>query len=256
MTSARHDASPFVFLGLVFLVSVPFWLLGTIADRELLPGLPVSAVMVICPALTAAGLVARAGGRSAVWSFFRAAADWRRMRGWAWLVALGTMPAVMLLAGLLQVALGQSLPPPQIDLAVALALFVVFFVAATAEELGWTGYATRPLAAAYGWVGAGLIIGAAAIAWHLLPLLQAERNWTWIAWWALGTGVRRIVIVWLYMRGGQSVFSASLFHTMSNVSWMMFPVMGSHYDPMMAFLALVAVTTGGVLVHALRTRRM
>lgn len=93
----------------------------------------------------------------------------------------------------------------------------------------------------YGLIVAGLIIGTVAGVWHLTPLLQAERSWDWIAWWALGSVSRRLIIVWLYVRGGQSVLSATLFHAMSNVSWMLFPVMGSHYDPITTALILVVL---------------
>ncbi len=45
------------------------------------------------------------------------------------------------------------------------------------------------------------------------------------------------------MRGGRRVVAASLFHTMSNVSWMLFPVMGSHYDPMVTAVILAVLAT-------------
>ena len=238
-SSAPHH--PFLFFGLLILFSLPFWLLGALANAEILPRLPVSAIMVICPVAAATFLVFRANGLSAVASFLRRVADWRRMRRWTWLVALGTMPVVMILSAAMLTAMGEKLPTPEVTLVQTLSLFLLFFVAAAAEELGWTGYATRPLVRSHGLIAAGLIIGIVSSLWHVFPLLQADRGWDWIAWWAIGSIMRRLIITWLYVRGGQSVFSAILFHTMSNLSWMLFPVMGSHYDPATTAIALILV---------------
>lgn len=231
------------YFGVVFLSSIPFWSFGAIADFEFLPGLPVSSLMIICPVAVAAVFVFRDQGVTGLNAFFWRAVDFRRLKSWAWIFVLLTMPAVMLLSALWQTTFGEGLPPFEIDPLQALALFCLFFMAATAEELGWTGFAAPPLIKSFGIVLAGLIIGFLAALWHILPLLQADRAWSWIAWWFIGTIARRMLIVWTYERGGQSVFGASLFHTTSNLSWMMFPVMGSHYDPMITACAMVSVTT-------------
>ncbi|WP_421724337.1 type II CAAX prenyl endopeptidase Rce1 family protein [Bauldia sp.] len=244
---------PFVFFGLLFLLSVPFWLFGALIGDALLPGLPVSALMVVAPAIAAGLLVWRAGGAAELTAFLRRAGDFRGMRPWVWLVAFGTMPAVMVLSGVILVAVGAPPPAPQIGLTQTVALFALFFVSATAEELGWTAYATRPLVKAHGLIVAGLIIGLVSVVWHVIPLLQVDRSWDWIAWWALGTLARRMIIVWLYVRGGERVFSASLFHAMNNVSWMLFPIMGSHYDPASTALILV-VLAAFILARSGNTR--
>lgn len=250
----KSELFPFRFFAVLFVLSVPFWLFGALAGGELLPGLPVSAFMAICPTVAAGLLVSRAGGLAEVNAFLRSAGDCLKMRPWSWFIALATMPIVMVLSGVVLISLGETLPPPEISPLQTLTLFAVFFVAATAEELGWTGYATRPLVKAHGPIVAGLMIGVVSAIWHVIPLLQVDRSWTWIAWWALGTLARRMIIVWLYVRGGQSVFSASLFHTMSNLSWMLFPVLGSHYDPVSTALILMIFTV--VLVLPGRNRHV
>ncbi len=238
------------FFGLLFLMSLPFWLFGALIGGELLPGLPVSAVMALMPVVAAGMLVVRAEGGSGLKSFLGGAVDFRRMAPWAWVVALGTMPTVMLLSAVYQMSVGVDLPAFQFSLGQTAILFAVFFIAATTEELGWTGYAARHLVPARGWIVAGLIIGVVAVIWHVIPLLQAGRGWDWIAWWAVGTAARRMIILWLYTRGGGSVFATSLFHAMSNLSWMLFPVMGSHYDPMSTAVILILFTALTLIIDA------
>ena len=233
---------PHRFFGILYLLSIPFWLFGALISTELLPGLPVSAAMAICPTLAGAVLVGRTGGASALWTYFRKAFDLSGMRFWVWLVAMGTMPAVMILSGIILIALGVSLPALEIDLVQAVAVCVIFLVAAIAEELGWTAYATPPLVRKHGLIVAALIIGGVSAIWHIIPLLQADRAWDWIGWWAIGSVCRRIMMVWIYVKGGRRVFATSLFHAMSNVSWIMFPVMGSHYDPVSTAVILLAIS--------------
>ncbi len=243
------------FLFLVFLLSAPFWALGFWWDIELLPGLPVSAFMVVCPTAAAALMVLREGGATAVRRFLSQAVDLQRMPSWAWLVALGLMPCVMLLCAWLQLSMGIELPAFTAAWGRGLALFLLFLAAATLEELGWTGYATQRLLARHSVLFTGLLVGLISVVWHIVPLLQVDRSWGWIGWWALGTLLRRILIVLLYARGGRSVFAASLFHAMSNLGWMLYPAMGSHYDPMLMAIVLGACACLALGVDALASRR-
>jgi uncharacterized protein len=183
-----------VFFLLVFALSVPLWLVGALADTQLLPGLPLSAVMVLALAYVA-------------------------MR-----------------------ALELPLPPPALSIAIVPTLFLLFFVAGMAEELGWSGYALDPLQNRWGALPASLIIGLVWAAWHVVPLLQVGRAPGWIAWWTVGTVATRVLHTWLYNNTGKSVFGAALFHAMTNVSWQLFPNQGSHYDPRITgILAIVAI---------------
>jgi len=110
-------------------------------------------------------------------------------------------------------------------------MFVAFFIAALGEELGWTGYATEPLLRRWGTLTASLRLGVVWAAIHFIPLLQAHRSVAWIAWWCLGTIAFRMIMTWLYVHAGKSVFAATLFHAMINLCWQLFPNNGSFYDP-------------------------
>jgi len=71
-------------------------------------------------------------------------------------------------------ALSVSLPNPAPLTFTIFPLFIVFFVSALAEEIGWTGYATEPLMHRWGIVSASLLLGLVWSVWHFIPLLQAH----------------------------------------------------------------------------------
>jgi len=54
-------------------------------------------------------------------------------------------------------------------------------------------------------------------------------------------------MVWLYQGSGRQVPVAVVFHTMINVTYVLFPVGGSHYDPAVAGMIL-AVLVAAVLI--------
>lgn len=88
------------------------------------------------------------------------------------------------------------------------------------------------------------------VLWHLVPLLLSNRFPSWIAWWCLYGVAARIFIVWLYNNTGQSVFGVAPFHSTMNLSWMLFPVDGSHFDMrlgglLMAVTAVIVVAVWG-----------
>jgi uncharacterized protein len=241
-----------IFFLLVFALSLPFWLIGGAKGLELIPGLPVSALMACCPLVAASILMYRRRGAFGVLRLLERGVDYRRVTPKVWYVPIFClMPAVMVLAYGFMRLTGSPLPNPQFSLRAVPVLFLVFLGFALAEELGWSGYALDLLQARWGWVRASLLLGVVWAAWHLVPLLQAHRSSPWIAGWSLGTVANRVILVWIYNHTGRSVFAVSLYHTMLNVSWQLFPNHGSHYDPrvtgpILAFIAATMLARSGL----------
>lgn len=236
------ERSPLLFIALVFALSVPLWLVGARYRIELLPGLPLSAIMVVCPLIAALILIARASGRAGVVAHLKRSFDYARVRDKVWYIPIVLLqPAVALLSYGVMRLLGMSLPTPRLSLITALALFALFFVGALGEESGWSGYLIDPLQKRWGALQGGIILGAVWAAWHLAPLVQAGRASDWIAWWSLGTVATRVLHTWLYNNTGKSVFGAIVFHAMTNVSWQLFPNNGSHYDPRITALIVTLI---------------
>ena len=243
------------FFVLVFLLSIPFWLLDTIYPIELLPGLPLSALGVLVPTLAACILVSRDQHFSGVLQLLKRSFDWKRIENKNWLlVAILINPIIAVFAYGRMRASGIPIPNPRFVPLIALALFIVFFVSALAEEIGWTGYATEILQSRWGIITASILLGCVWSIWHFIPLLQAYRAPEWIAWWCLWTISLRMIMGWLYIHSGRSVFVAALFHTMINLCWQLFPIHGSFYDPRVFGLITLDVAIVILLIELIRMK--
>ncbi|MEU7897383.1 CPBP family intramembrane glutamic endopeptidase [Nonomuraea sp. NPDC049152] len=236
------------FFALVFALAIPFWVAGAFVGN--LPGtpmnLPVGALMFPCPLVSAAILLRRREGPGATRRLLGTTFAVRGMRRTPWLIAAFLLvPAIELPAYALAL-LGGPLGGEHSSPLAAPLLFAVFFVAAAGEEAGWMGYAADPLQDRWSALGAGLILGVAWGAWHIVPLLQAGRSPAWIAWWFLGTVASRLIIVWLYNGTGGSVLSAIVFHAMLNVVPSMLPGYAAG-EVLIACTALVSVVVSAAL---------
>lgn len=244
-SGAEHDpvrsGRTTTFFVLTFALSAPFWLLGALTDERLVAGLPISSLMVVAPALSALVLVRTDAGRAGVRGLLARSFDFHRIRRKAWYApALLTPPVAGALTGLLLHAAGRTPAMPQVSAVAVAAMLGIFFFAALGEELGWSGYATDRMQARWSALATGVILGLVWAAWHLVPLLQMGRSPAWIAGWALSTVGSRVLIVWIYDNCGRSVFAASAYHAMSNVSTMVFT---DWFDPVMTG-AVMAVMAG------------
>ncbi len=217
--SPKAASSPWTFFALVFALSIPFWLAGALTGLQIVPGLPLAALMFVCPVLAAALLAYRGNSTIGVAALLKRSFDLGRGKraGWFALAAI-LMPGVMAASFVTMRAMGVLVPTPQFSVVTTLALFGALFVAALGEELGWMGYAIDPLQQRWGVLGGSVLLGAVWAAWHFIPLIQAHRAPDWIAWWCLYSLAARVLIVWLYNKTGGSVFVAALFHTMAAVA--------------------------------------
>jgi hypothetical protein len=242
------------FFVLVAGLSVPFYLVSEVTRSMLLPGLPVSSLVSFCPVMAAVALVYSTDRRTGVVLLLKRSFDFRRIGGKVWFVpVVFLMPIVMVLSFVAIRLSGVAVPVPEIDVLPALVMVVAFFVAALGEELGWSGYAIDRLQAKWSALQAAILLGLFWAFWHYVPLLQAGRSAAWIAWWSIGTVALRIIMVWLYNNAGKSVFAAAFFHMTVNLTWQLFPVNGSYYDPAITGLIQVCVATVVVAIWGPRS---
>lgn len=230
--SKHYERSDFMFFVLVFVLSIPFWVLETIRPIELLPGLPISALGAFTPAVAAFILAYKHDRLPGALQLLRRSIDFKRVKNRNWFLAILLInPLIAVLAYAVIGIVDEPLPNPAPLTLVIFPMFAFFFIGALGEEIGWSGYATEALQHRWGIVGVGVFLGLVWAVWHFIPLIQAHRSAEWIAWWSLDTISLRMVMTWLYIHSGKSVFAAALFHTMINLSWQLFPINGSYYDP-------------------------
>jgi hypothetical protein len=152
------------------------------------------------------------------------------------------MPIVFLLEyGVLRL---DGRAPPELQffsIAKIAAFFLMFFVGAVGEELGWQGYAYDALRSGRSALATALILGAIWALWHVIPFIEMGHSVDWTIWQCLGTIALRVIIVWLFVNAGQSVFIAVLFHTMINSPWGVIAPFEPYYDPFVLFVILALI---------------
>lgn len=244
-----HFPSPWFFFLLVILLSIPFYVMGEAGGRlPIATFLPMSALMAFIPMVASLILVHRAQGARAAGKLLARAWDASRIRGVGWIVvATLLMPSVFLTVyGVLRLA-GGTLPEAQLfPLTSVVSSCVMLFLGAIGEELGWQGYAYGGLEREWSALNAALIIGIVWALWHVIPYAQLGRSASWIVWQCLGTIALRVIVVWLFVNTGRSVFVAALFHTTINGPWGVFPAFESYFDPFVLFVLLSLIA--GVII--------
>ncbi len=240
--AAEHSVktSSLNFFLLVFVLSVPFYILG--ATGAQFPGmtfLPASALMGFVPIVTALILIYRQDGDKSAIALLKSSVAYGRNLSAAWILTVVLfMPIVSLFEFAILRLMGSAMPIPQIEFGRSLFYFAAFFIGAIGEELGWQGYAYPRLRKNISIFSSALILGIIWALWHLIPFVQMGRSTDWIIWHMLSTVALRFIIVWLFESTGKSILIAVLFHAMINLTWALFPVAGSFYDPFVTFLIL------------------
>ena len=241
-STTNDSRQAFIFFILAVLLIVPFWILGTATHLALAPGIPISALGFVCPALAAAIMVYREDKWRSVKALLKRSFDYKRIKNWRWyVVVLLLFPAVMVMTYIILRLVGVNVPSPQIAIVPTIALIVIGFIAAMGEELGWSGYAIDRLQHRWHALPASIILGCMWSLYHYPVLLQLNRSISWMAWWTLYSVAARVIMVWIFNRDGKSVFSMALFHMMLNVAWQLFPINGSYADYRIISVLLVII---------------
>lgn len=226
--------SPLIFFILVFALALPFWLLGTMLKPLPPINLSLSSLQIVCPITAAVILVYREEKLDGIRKLFKRVFNAKRIGHPIWYIpVIFLTPFILLLSYGIMILLGRSLPKPFIPWSTIPLFFVVFFIAAFAEEVGWTGYVTDPLQDRRGALVTGLILGSVWALWHIIGWRQ-EHEWGWVGGQCFLTIGLRVLMIWLYDNTGKSLVALILFHTMINVSEFSFPNYGSHFDPWIA----------------------
>jgi membrane protease YdiL (CAAX protease family) len=240
---------PLDYFVLVFVLSTPFWLISSLLGNKLpIPiNLPISVFIFVVPVIAASILAYRRTGLRGVKGLIRRALDYRKIKKKIWyLPTLFLIPVIYWLSYVIMRWTGSPLPDPiHVPVLMAPVFFILFFIGATCEELGWTGYALDPMQSRWGALRASIILGVIWQIWHIIGNVQQQHAASWILWHGLYSVALRILIVWTYNNTGKSAFAAILVHTMDNVSVFLFPNYGSHNNPFVT--GVITWVTAGVV---------
>ncbi len=232
------------FVGLLLILSIPLWVLGSVLDVDVIPGLKLYQLPLAMPAVAGIILTYREEGRQGLGSLLRRAYDYRRINSKVWLIPiLLAYPSIGLLDYAIQRVIGRELPAPRLSLPVLLAYSTVFFLT-YGEELGLTGFALDHMTGNIGLTSA-LSIGAIWAGYHIPAfVISGFYSWSWIVWHAAYIVLGRVIFVWIYVNSGRSLFSMALLHSTFGLFWALWPATGNlqkattAYDPAIAAIIM------------------
>jgi len=209
------------FFVLTFLLSVPFYVLNALAYLNVVFEPEMGALYVVLftvtPAASASILTFRRSGRDGLKRLLRRIFDLGRIVKRRWYAPILLLMPLISLLSLGVVVLSGAPIRPALAPAVALpAVFLLFFVMAAGEEVGWMGYAFAPMQAQGGALRASLVLGAIWAVWHIPffvfmmpePVILLAQVLTLV-----GT---RVLAAWIFNNTGKSVFAVIVFHAAEN----------------------------------------
>lgn len=242
------------FLLLLLGLSAPLWVVGSLHDVALLPGLNLFQLPLGMPAVAALILTYRDKKKGGVLALLKRTWDVRSIRPAVWyLPILLTFPAIGLLDYLLARASGAPAPPPSPSLGALLGYLPVFLLT-YGEELGLTGYAMDRLQERHGALWSGVLVGFIQAGYHLPGfVISGYYSTEWICWHLLYSTAARVLFAWVYNNAGRSMFAMALLHWTFGLFWILWPTANlqqapAAYDPRIA--ASITATFAAIVVFA------
>lgn len=212
--------SPLAFFFLAVIIYLPF---AIYADVQVFPNWSLINFGAFIPMLAALILVFRENGTAGMVELLKRPFDYKRIKSKIWYLPIFLLiPFTVLLQYGLALLLGLPVSSPNFPNSWPL-LFVILFIAATGEELGWMGYLFDPIQERFGSLKASILLG---IIWALIhiPLFTSSNlSPFWIAWQLIYVAATRILFVWIYNNTDKSIFAVVMLHSLFNSVWFLFP---------------------------------
>ncbi|MEC0174541.1 type II CAAX endopeptidase family protein [Paenibacillus favisporus] len=242
-TSHHSSPSIWIYFGLVFVLSIPFWLLGMAANiqKDIPINLPISALMFVCPMIAALILVYQKDRTQGVKDLCRKILRIKIERKSWYIPVFLSMPLIMIISYGVMKSLLPSAPPLSFPPLTVVGLFLLFFVPGLCEEIGWQGYVYDKLENRWNAWTASVMLGVIWQVWHVIPHLQTDHSAMWIVWQCASSVLLRVLIVWVYKNTDKNIIAAVIVHTMNNVCSFLLPNYDSSYATFSVFLVTALV---------------
>ena len=226
--SNMKNQSLIAFFALTFLLSVPFYILNTLAYLQVV-GKPEIGPLYITlftatPIVAASILTFRKNGKTSLVKLLKRIFDFKRIERKRWyLVCVFLMPLISLSSILLIISTGSTVPSSLAPPMAAPLVFIFFFVLATGEEVGWMGYAFEPMQARSSALQAAISLGVIWAFWHVpFFIFMMPDPFVFCTRILILIGAR-ILFAWTYNNTGKSVFAVILIHACDNTALVCMP---------------------------------
>ncbi|MET0066862.1 MAG: type II CAAX endopeptidase family protein [Candidatus Thiodiazotropha sp.] len=185
----------------------------------------------ITPFMVAVMLLERSTGNGSRWDLIRRMVHPEPISPGMLPVLLLLMPLSVVIATAISLLMGE--PVTQFHMAEhfsfttgVVPVLLMLFIAALFEELGWRGYGFESLRRERSLLFTSLIFGLLWSLWHL-PLLLVNGSYQYeilqqSPWYAINFFIAivpmGVIISWIYVRSGNSILVAVVFHFITNLS--------------------------------------
>jgi len=222
--SSKKKYSLIIFFTLSYVISWTLWILSDVFDLSTLEILGRFG-----PFISAVIVTYIYGRWSGIKALFRKLCIWKVNFKWYAFAFLSTAVVAMISIGANQ--LFSGIKPIYNDPSQWYLIFVVFFyvlfLSVMGEEIGWRGFALPRLQKKYNAITSGVIIGVLWGLWHLpLFFMDGEFHQTIPFGLFLVQDIAlSIIMTWLYNNTKGSLLIAHLFHTSSNATIGLLPIL-------------------------------
>ncbi|MHA2393134.1 MAG: CPBP family glutamic-type intramembrane protease [Promethearchaeota archaeon] len=242
------------FFGLVFLISIPIWIISAITAPFIPEGLPVNNIgfiLVFTPIIVALILTYKTSGKESAKKLLKRAFDIKLIDNKLWyLPILFLVPIVAFLSLGLMVLLGMGYLENSISFVAIPILFFIFIIFSIAEQVGWQGYAYDIMETKWGSLRSAFLLGMIWAIWHipLWLIINLPGGILSIIGQCFYTVALRVLIVWIYNKANKSVFTAVIIHAISNICTMVLPIFSTPLGPMIVSILMTCVLTISIIV--------
>jgi membrane protease YdiL (CAAX protease family) len=238
-----------LFLILVFLFSIPLWIIGFIFDAtKIIPvKLPISALQFFCVIFSAIIVTKKFKGLTI--PFLKSGFDFHRIKNKNWQVAVFILlPLTVLLSYFLTKHFGVLIKNKSTPIWNIPFFLLIYGLSGYCEEIGWTAIAVEKLLTRFNIIITGLVVGIIWALWHIIPFIQTNNTTIWVIWQSIFTVTFRVLMTKIYVVTNRSIFATIALHTTYNTAFSMLPYYGSTYNPMYMFFSTMTV---GIVVFIL-----
>ncbi|MFX0072692.1 MAG: type II CAAX prenyl endopeptidase Rce1 family protein [Candidatus Hermodarchaeota archaeon] len=209
----------FAFFLLVFFISLPIYIMGTMMGMIGL--FLLSIALTAIPTISAMILTYKENG--GVKELLQKYLNFKIPKKIWYIPIIFLLPILGILVLFLLYLIGATITDPMFPLIWMPIIFIFFLITSSLEEIGWQGYIYDRMEGEWDAFKAALILGTLWALWHVpIILFWNGHDLLWIVGMLMVLIGWRFLIVWIYNNTNKSAFYASLFHAIGNTVEFMF----------------------------------